>query len=98
MHDTPVLVVIELVSVQDPVGLKEYQERASALIGSLGGSVIGHGGTPVDGELGFAPLAIQRWPSEGAFRAWLASDAYQPLLQIRLASATMRAAIVQVSE
>jgi uncharacterized protein (DUF1330 family) len=98
MQETPVLVVIELVSVQDPVGLKVYQERASALIAPLGGSVIGHGGTPVDGELGFAPLAIQRWPSESAFRAWLSSEAYQPLLKIRLASATMRAAIVQLSE
>ena len=77
MQETPVLVVIEVVSVQDPVGLKDYVERASALIGPLGGSVIGHGGTPVDGELGFAPLAIQRWPSESAFRAWLASEAYK---------------------
>lgn len=98
MPETPILVVIEVVSVQDPVGLKEYQERSSALIDPLGGAVIGHGGTPVEGVPGFAPLAIQRWPSERAFRAWLASDAYQPLLQIRLASATMRAAIVQVHE
>jgi len=98
MHETPILVVIELVSVQDPVGLKDYQERASALIGPLGGSVIGHGGTPVEEGLGFAPLAIQRWPSESAFRAWLASEAYQPLRKIRIASATMRAAIVQVRE
>jgi uncharacterized protein (DUF1330 family) len=59
--------------------------------------MLGHGGTSVDGELGFAPLAIQRWPSEGAFRAWLASEAYQPLRQIRIASATMRVAIVPVS-
>lgn len=98
MPETPILVVIEVVSVHDPVGLKAYQERASALIGPLGGAVIGHGGTPVEGELGFAPLAIQRWPSERAFRAWLASDAYQSLLQLRLASATMRAAIVQIHE
>lgn len=98
MSETPILVVIEVVSVHDPVGLKAYQERSRALIGSLGGSVIGHGGTPVDGVPGFAPLAIQRWPSERAFRAWLASDAYQPLLQLRRASATMRAAIIQVHE
>jgi hypothetical protein len=55
--------------------------------------MLGHGGTSVDGELGFAPLAIQRWPSEGAFRAWLASEAYQPLRQIRIASATVRVAV-----
>src|ERR1700730_5452956 len=97
MQETPVLVIIEVVSVQDPVGMKVYRERASELIGPLGGVMLGHGGTSVDGELGFAPLAIQRWPSEGAFRAWLASEAYQPLNKIRLASATMRVAIVPIS-
>ena len=34
---------------------------------------------PIDGEPSFAPLVIQRWPSEAAFRAWLASDASQGL-------------------
>ena len=98
MSETPILVVIEVVSVHDPIALQAYQERSSALIGPLGGAVIGHGGTPVEGVPGFAPLAIQRWPSERAFRDWLASDAYQSLLEMRLASATMRAAIVQVHE
>ncbi len=94
MHEESVLVVIEIISVQDPAGLKAYQERASALIGPLGGVMLGAGGKPVEGEAGFGPLAIQRWPSEGAFRAWLDSDAYQSLREIRLASATMRVAIV----
>jgi uncharacterized protein (DUF1330 family) len=58
--------------------------------------VVGQGGTPVDGEAGFAPLVIQRWSSEGAFRAWLDSEAYQPLNKIRLASATMMVAIVPI--
>jgi hypothetical protein len=40
---------------------------------------------------------IQRWTSEGAFRAWLASEACQPLNEIRLASASMRVAIVPIS-
>jgi uncharacterized protein (DUF1330 family) len=96
MQETAVFVIIEVVSVQDPAGLKVYQERASALIGPLGGVLVGRGGKPVDGEPGFAPLAIQRWPSEAAFRAWLDSDAYQPLNKIRLASATMRVAIVPI--
>jgi uncharacterized protein (DUF1330 family) len=97
MQETAVFVIIEVVSVQDPAGLKVYQERASALIGPLGGTLVGRGGTPVDGEPSFAPLAIQRWPSEAAFRAWLGSEAYQPLNKIRLASAKMRAAIVPIS-
>ncbi len=96
MQETAVFVIIEVVSVQDPAGLKVYQERASALIGPLGGVLVGRGGKPVDGEPGFAPLAIQRWPSEAAFRAWLDSDAYQPLNKIQLASATMRVAIVPI--
>jgi uncharacterized protein (DUF1330 family) len=71
MQETAVFVVVEVVSVQDAEGLRAYAERASELIGPLGGVVLGRGGSPVDGEVGFAPLVIERWPSEGAFRAWL---------------------------
>ena len=97
MQETAVFVIIEVVSVQDPAGLKTYVQRASKLIGPLGGVVVGQGAIPVDGEPSFAPLVIQRWPSEVAFRAWLDSDAYQPLNKIRFASATMRVAIVPIS-
>ncbi len=96
MQETAVFVVIEVVSVEDPAGLKTYVQQASELIGPLGGELVAQGGTPIDGEPGFAPLVIQRWPSEAAFRAWLESDAYQPLKEIRRASATMRGAIVPV--
>jgi uncharacterized protein (DUF1330 family) len=97
MQETAVFVVVEVVAVQDAAGLRAYAERASELIGPLGGVVLGQGGSPVDGEADFAPLVIERWPSEGAFRAWLNSEAYQPLRKIRLASATMRVAIVPIS-
>jgi uncharacterized protein (DUF1330 family) len=96
MQEPAVLVVIEVTSVKDPEGLKTYIQRASQLIGPLGGELVARGGIPIDGEPGFAPLVIQRWPSEAAFRAWLASDSYQPLNAIRLASATMRVAIVPI--
>ena len=97
MQETPVFVIIEVVSVQDPAGLKNYVQRASELIGPLGGELVAQGGIPIDGERGFAPLVIQRWPSEAAFRARLGSEAYQPLNKVRLASATMRVAIVPIS-
>jgi uncharacterized protein (DUF1330 family) len=96
MQETSVFVVVEVVSVKDPEGLGTYSQRASKLIGPLGGVVVGQGGIPIDEEPGFAPLVIQRWTSEGAFRAWMDSEAYQPLNQIRLASAMMRAAIVPI--
>ena len=38
MQDNAVLVVVEVVSVEDPAGLSAYAERASKLIGPLGGS------------------------------------------------------------
>ena len=44
MQETAVLVVIEVVSVKDPEGLKVYQELASKLIGPLGGAVLAVGG------------------------------------------------------
>jgi uncharacterized protein (DUF1330 family) len=97
MQEPAVFVVIEIVSVQGPAGLKTYVQRASELIGPLGGALVAQGGIPIDGEPGFAPLVIQRWPSEATFRAWLDSDAYEPLNKIRLASATMRVAIVPIS-
>ncbi len=96
MHENEIFVVIEVVSVEDPAGLKTYVERVSEMIGPLGGELIAQGGIPIDGELGFAPLVIERWPSEAAFRALLDSDAYKPLRKIRLASATMRVAIVPI--
>ena len=97
MQETAVFVIIEVVSVQDPAGLKTYVQRASELIVPLGGELVAQGGIPIDGEPGFAPLVIQRWPSEAAFRAWLNSEAYQPLNKIRLASAAMRVAIVPIN-
>ena len=97
MQENAVFVVVEVVSVEDAEGLRTYSKRTSELIGPLGGVVVGTGAIPVDEEAGFAPLVIQRWPSEGAFRAWLDSEAYQPLRKIRLASATMRVAIVPIS-
>ncbi|WP_168356016.1 DUF1330 domain-containing protein [Sphingomonas gei] len=97
MAESAVLVVIEIVSVEDPAGLQTYAQRASALIGSFGGQLVAQGGVPVDEGAAFAPLVIQRWPSEAAFRAWIASDAYRPLNELRLASATMKAAIVPTS-
>jgi uncharacterized protein (DUF1330 family) len=96
MQENAVFVVVEVVSVQDGAGLRAYIERASELMGPLGGVVLGRGGVPVDGETGFGTIVIERWPSESAFRNWLSSDAYQPLAKIRRASATMRAAIVPV--
>jgi uncharacterized protein (DUF1330 family) len=94
MEDRPVLVVVEVVSIQDIEGLRTYSARASELIGPLGGEILGQGGTPVLGEAGFAHLVIQRWDSESAFHAWIGSEAYEPLNRIRLASATMRVAVV----
>jgi len=96
MPETAVLVVVEVVSVQDMEGLQAYAARASELIGPAGGVVLGKGGSPLSGEASFAPLVIERWPSEGAFRAWLDSEAYRPLREIRRASATMRVAIVPI--
>jgi uncharacterized protein (DUF1330 family) len=97
MQEHPVLVVVEVISVEDVAGLRAYSQRASELIGPLGGVVLGQGGTAVGEEASFAPLVIQRWSSEGAFRAWLSSEAYEPLNKIRLASATMRVAIVPIT-
>ena len=97
MPENAVFVVVEVVSVKDPAGLRAYAERASELIGSFGGEVLGQGGKAVDGEAAFAPLVVQRWSSESAFRTWIDSDAYQPLNKVRLASATMKVAIVPIS-
>ncbi len=97
MHEKSVLAVIEVISLEDKEGLRTYSKRASELIGCLGGVVVGQGAIPVDEEASFSPLVIQRWPSEGAFRTWLDSDAYRALREIRLASATMRVAIVPIS-
>lgn len=97
MQETAIFVVIEVVSVEDRAGFQTYIQRASELIGSVGGKLVAQGGIPIDGEPSFAPLVIQRWPSEAALRAWLDSEAYQPLNEIRRASATMKVAILPIT-
>jgi uncharacterized protein (DUF1330 family) len=97
MQETPILVVIEVTAVKDPAGWKTYVQQASSLIGPLGGKVLAQGGTEINGEAGFAPLVIQYWPLEATFRAWIDSEAYQPLNEIRLTSATVRVAMLPVS-
>jgi hypothetical protein len=47
MQETAVFFVIELVSVEDPAGLKTYVQRASELIGPLGGELVAQGGIPI---------------------------------------------------
>lgn len=58
MQEPAVFVVVEVASVQDPEGLRTYAQRASKLIGPLGGEVVGQGSIPVGGEPGFGPLVI----------------------------------------
>lgn len=94
MSDTPVLVVIEIVSVKDPAGMKSYTESASKLGPSFGGIMLGVGGKSVEGGAGFGTLAVERWASETAFRTYIESEAYQPLSKILHASADVRAAII----
>jgi uncharacterized protein (DUF1330 family) len=94
MADEAVFVVVEVLSVEDPVGFQRYIQQAGALIGARGGEIVGQGNTPIDDEPGFGPLVIQRWRSESALRAWLESDDYQPLNRLRQASARMRVTIV----
>lgn len=47
MQEHPVLVVVEVISVEDAAGLRAYSKRASELIGPLGGVVLGQGRTSV---------------------------------------------------
>ena len=97
MQETAVIVAIEVVSVHDPAGLKTYVQRASELIGPLGGKLVAQGGTPIDGEPSFAPLVIQRWPSEAAFRAWLASDASGTAASARLVGSAAASVLNPIS-
>ena len=41
MQENAILVVVEILSVSDPAGMKEYQERAGKLIGPRGGVCVG---------------------------------------------------------
>jgi len=64
MQENPVFVVVEVVSIQDADGLRTYSERASELIGPVGGAMLGHGGPPVDGDPGIGRLGGH--PVQGA--------------------------------
>lgn len=92
----PVLVIVEITSVNDPQGMAEYAKRASALMGNHGGKLLAQGGVSVEDEQSFETLVVQRWRSEEAFLTWQDSEDYRPLKTLRLASATLRVAIMPV--
>ena len=88
-----VLVLVEIRAVRDAAALAAYQAEARKQMSRRGGVVIGRGGASFEGEP-VGPLVVQRWPSEADFRAWQASEEYQPLLERRKRSADLRIAIV----
>lgn len=92
-----VLVIVEVSALHDPDQFKAYQLGTREQIGRRGGAVLARGGSSVEGSPPFQSLLIQEWPSARAFLDWQDSDEYRPLRSMRLASATLRIAIVPLA-
>ncbi len=69
--------------------LNEYIGKALPTIQASGGRVLGFDESPdvVEGQVEHPRTVILEFPSREAFRAWYDSDAYQPILPLRLESA-----------
>lgn len=94
MNEGAVLVVFEITAILNAELFKLYQVQARAQSTERGGSVLGRGSLPVEGNPPFGTLLVQKWPSERAFREWQDSEAYRPLKDLRRQSAEVRIAVV----
>jgi len=68
--------------------LNEYVAKALPTIQSGGGRVLGFDESPeiIEGEIEHPRTVILEFESQGAFRAWYDSEAYQAILPLRLDS------------
>lgn len=95
MAQGEVLIIVEVQEIFDEEAFNAYRTQARQQLLERGGELLGRGGELFEGS---PPLTgsvlVQRWPSEGAFREWQASDDYRPLLQLRKEAARLRLVLV----
>jgi uncharacterized protein (DUF1330 family) len=84
-NEQAVYVVIEVQAIHDMGEFGRYAAGYRPVIESFGGEVVAikMAPEPVEGEQRPVAIAIQRWPSEQAFRTAYDSDEYAPWKELR---------------
>ena len=74
----------------------QYREQVSPLIAKFGGRYLVRGGDiqTKEGDLGLKRLIVLEFPDMKAAEAFYGSPEYQPIMQLRLQSATSSVALV----
>lgn len=80
-------VIVEVLEVRDPEGMKRYAERAKATVEQFGGAyrVVRGKIEIVEGKWNPGPLVILEFPSLSRAREWYDSPEYRPLIAERQA-------------
>jgi uncharacterized protein (DUF1330 family) len=78
-------VIVEVLEVRDPEGMKRYAERANATVSQYGGAyrVVRGRMDVVEGDWEPGPLVIIEFPSLSRAREWYDSPEYRPLIAER---------------
>jgi len=80
--------LIANIEVTDPARFEEYRQKVTTLMAEFGGRYIVRGGEvrKLEGDLVWRRLVIVEFPTLDAAQRFYDSPAYQPLLNLRLAS------------
>jgi uncharacterized protein (DUF1330 family) len=83
-------------NVDDWEGFDRYRSQVVPTLEPYGAKFLVRGGafTTVEGEMPFERIVVLEFPSRDAAEAWYQSDAYQPVLAIRLAATRCQFVIV----
>jgi uncharacterized protein (DUF1330 family) len=89
--------LIANLDIHDPDTFARYREQVTPLIAKFGGRYLIRGGDvqTKEGDLGLKRLVVLEFPDMKAAEAFYGSPEYQPIMQLRLRSAT--SALVLVS-
>ncbi len=85
------------IDVHDPAGIEGYRSRVTPVIEAFGGRYLVRGGAleTLEGPEQRRRLVVIEFPSMDAARSFYHSEAYAPVLQMRLASAASDVVLVE---
>ena len=88
--------LIASLDIHDPATYQRYREQVSPLIARFGGRYLVRGGEieTKEGDLSLKRLIILEFPDMPTAQAFYDSPEYQPVMQLRLQSATSSVALV----
>jgi uncharacterized protein (DUF1330 family) len=86
----PVLVLVEVLEISDPVFMRDYQRAIAPQMARRGAQNLAAGHHTVVGKGDAINMVVSLWPSAAAWTEWQASEEYAPWGKNRDAAARIR--------